>query len=170
MAAIWADMRSRRFLTRFVTDALAAGGLFAGALGLIDVLFLDAFKQWGVPGALAIVAASVSWGLFRAWPRPIEHHYNAPNTIIRVLRGDLLEESGHIVVGGCDTFDTATPDVISPRSLQGQALERLWDGDVHRLDRDLEAALEHEPSVGSVAKAGKSARYAIVTAAMGISP
>lgn len=165
MRTLWADIRSRRFARRFLTYALAAGGFFAGALGLIDVLFADPFKDWGLTGGLAIVGASLLWATVRSWPQPIEHRYLAPSAVIRVVKGDLLEQDEHIVVGMCDTFDTEPPDVIAPQSLQGQALERLWGGDLADLDLALARALtDLEPS-GNIDKPGKTVRYPIGTVA-----
>src|SRR5205814_7208097 len=97
--------------------------------------------------------------------RPLERSYSKPNTAIRIVRGDLLDEPGHIVVGACDTFDTQVPNVISPQSVQGQALQRIYGGDAVRLDRDLAAALATVTPVGQVEKEGKTERYPIGTVA-----
>ena len=165
MSTVWADIRSRRFLGRFLTNALAAGGLLSAAFGLIDVLFVDPFKDWATPAGLGVLGLSLAWGIFRTWPRPIEHRYTAPNSVIRVVRGDLLDEPGHIVVGACDTFDTEVPAIISQRSVQGQALERLWRGQVEQLDRELAVALKAVAPIGTTAKPGKTVRYRIGTVA-----
>lgn len=159
------DLRTRRFLTRFVKESLAAFGAFAAAAGLVAALFPDALKDRGAIWVIIVVAVSVGFGLLRSWPRPIERAYAKPNTAIRLIRGDLIDEPGHIVVGACDTFDTQIPNVISPQSVQGQALQRLYGGDVARLDQDLDAALVGETPVGSVQKEGKTERYPIGTVA-----
>jgi hypothetical protein len=165
VGAIGSDLRSRRFIGPLLKETLAAVGLLAALAGLVDALFPDTFKDHGAAAAFVAVLSAVAYGLFRAWPRPIEHSYSAPNTAIRVVRGDLLAESGHIVVGTCDTFDTKTPNVISPRSLQGQALQRLYGGDVDLLDREIAAALANDAPSGRVDKEGKTERYAIGTVA-----
>ena len=72
--------------------------------------------------------------------------YETPNTRIRVVKGDLLdEETEHLVITTCDAFDTATPNIIARNSLQGQALERIYDNNISRLDGDLVAALSLDP-------------------------
>jgi Domain of unknown function (DUF6430) len=159
------DLRTRRFFTRFVKESLAAFGAFAAAAGLVAALFPDALKDRGAIWVIVVVAVSVGFGLLRSWPRPIERAYAKPNTAIRLIRGDLFDEPGHIVVGACDTFDTQVPNVISPQSVQGQALQRLYGGDLARLDQDLDAALVGETPVGSVQKEGKTERYPIGTVA-----
>jgi hypothetical protein len=164
-SATMRDLRTRRFFTRLVKESLAAFGAFAAAAGLVAALFPDALKDRGAIWGILVVAVSVGFGLWRSWPRPIECAYTKPNTAIRLVRGDLFDESGHIVVGACDTFDTKVPNVISPQSVQGQALQRLYGGDLARLDQDLDTALVDETPVGSVHKEGKTERYPIGTVA-----
>lgn len=165
MKPVRSDLRDRRFIGQLVKEALAAVGLLAALAGLVDVLFVDAFEHHGTPVALVIAALSLLYGGVRAWPRPIEHSYSAPNTTVRIVKGDLLAEPGHIVVGACDTFDTQVPNVISRQSLQGQTLERLYGGRVDLLDKELDVALASESPMGQVAKQGKTARYPIGTVA-----
>lgn len=159
------DLRTRRFINRFVKESLVAFGAFAAAAGLVAAAFPDALKDRGAIWVIVVVAVSVGFGLLRSWPRPIERVYAKPNTAIRLIRGDLFDEPGHIVVGACDTFDTQIPNVISPQSVQGQALQRLYGGDLARLDQGLNAALVGATPVGSVQKEGKGERYPIGTVA-----
>jgi hypothetical protein len=165
VASLRSDLRSSRFLGQLAKETFAAVGLLAALAGLVDILFPNAFKDHGVPVAIVVGALSIVYGLVRAWPRPVEHSYSAPNTTIRVVKGDLLAERGHIVVGMCDTFDTKIPNIISSRSLQGLALERLYGGDVELLDRELEGALRNEAPAGYVEKEGKTERFPIGTVA-----
>lgn len=97
---------------------------------------------------------------------PIEETYETRNTRIRVVKGDLLdEEAEHLVITTCDTFDTATPNIIARGSLQGQALELIYDNSAARLDADLTVALRNTESAGTVAKEGKTVRYPLGTVA-----
>ncbi len=165
MKSLAADLRSRRFWALFVKEALAAGGLLALVLGLGDVLFDEPFADWGFPAVGAVALVCVIWGLMRAWPQPIERAYRTPNITIRVIAGDLFDERGHIAVGATDTFDTKTPRIISPHSVQGQALMHLWGGDVELLDDELDRALGSEISTEAIQKDGKTRRYPIGTVA-----
>jgi hypothetical protein len=159
------DLRTRRFLSRFLKESLVAFGAFSAAAGLVAAFAPDALKHLGAIWVVVIVVVSVGFGLVRSWPRPIERSYTKPKTTIRLVRGDLFDETGHIVVGVCDTFDTQVPNVISPKSVQGQALQRLYGGDQPRLDRDLDLALVGKTPVATVNKAGKTDRYGIGTVA-----
>lgn len=166
MRTLARDLTSARFLGHLAKETFASIGLLAASAGLADALFPDVFEGHGTPAGLMILAASLAWGGWRAWPRPIRHTYTAPKTTISVLKGDLFTEEGHLVIGTCDTFDTKVPNVISPKSVQGQALQRLYGGDADSLDDQLRVALGHETPIGYVTKEGKTERYEIGTVAV----
>lgn len=157
------DLRTRRFRRLFFTHSFAAFGLLSAVAGAIDVF---------VPGELAKTPAlvwvlgvlSFLYGLFRAWPRPIEESYSTPATKISLVAGDLFDLTGHLVIGTCDTFDTASPQ-IAKNSVQGQFLDRVYGGDGVQLDAHLRAALADEQVVAQVNKLGKTDRYALGTVA-----
>jgi hypothetical protein len=73
----------------------------------------------------------------------------------------MLAETAHLVIGTNDTFDTETPNIISLDSLQGQALQKLYGGDLRGLDAQLAAALAGKPTVGTIKKTGKQTRYGV---------
>lgn len=163
---LFADIRTRRFARSATKEALAAFGLLSAIAGVISALFPNLLsKSPGLWISLAVVLCA-AWGLARAWPRPIERQYDRPDTTIRVVRGDLLEQPGHLVIGTCDTFDTQTPSIIATSSLQGQALSKFYGGDFTRLDAELASALSEYTSTGPVAKAGKTDRYPLGTVAV----
>jgi hypothetical protein len=92
-------------------------------------------------GAIAVCAA---WGAARAMPvRYVTRDFDHPDIRVCVRVGDLFEEHEHLVVGFTDTFDTDTSggQIISGWSVQGQLLDRLYDGDRLLLDEKLIAAL-----------------------------
>lgn len=166
-AALLSDLRNRRFLAQIATRFLAWIGLIASAGQVADWIFHLAAHDWWPRLLLAAVGIGVPVVLWWSWPRPIEETYDAPNTRIRIVKGDLLAETEeHLVIGTCDTFDTATPHVIARESLQGKALERLYHNDVGRLDAELDRALSGTTFVGTVAKAGKTTRYPLGTVAV----
>src|ERR1700712_2874839 len=160
-----ADLWTRRFAGRLTKETFAAFGVLAAVAGLLDILFPNLFGR--APGAVlaAVIVLCVGWGVWRAWPRPIEHSYTTPNTTIRVVRGSLFDQPGHLVIGTCDTFDTEPPSIIELESVQGQALTRFFGSDVSRLDVALASALSQTAPVGEIQKAGKTKRYAIGTVA-----
>jgi hypothetical protein len=119
----------------------------------------------GMSILLSVIAISLVGGLIWSWPRPIAQDYDAPKTKISIVKGDMLAETSHLVIGTNDTFDTETPIIISKESLQGQVLQVLYGGDLKELDAQLAAALAAKPTVGSIAKAGKQTQYGIGTIA-----
>lgn len=74
----------------------------------------------------------------------------------------------NVVVGTNDTFDTQFEDgVISPASVQGQLLERTFEGDRSELDRQIEESLTAaSASVDTLKVFGKQRRHTIGTVAV----
>lgn len=117
--------------------------------------------------ALAVIAGSaIIYGLIKSWPRPIEMDFSAPKTKIKIIKGNILRQDSHLVVGVCDTFDTETPNIISRNSLLGQTINVLFNGDTKQINKLIDEALVGEKPVGEVAKEGKTARYELGTVAV----
>lgn len=156
------DLTKRRFWESFATHALSLFGALAAIAGVVDIF---------APGLLALVAwvvlfsliACVLYGFFRAWPRPVETSFETPKTKIRLVRGSLFDQDGHLVIGATDTFDTAPPH-ISPSSVQGKFLTEIYGNDVAKLDADIAKALPTSiTTVAIVGKSGKTDRYPLGT-------
>jgi hypothetical protein len=102
----------------------------------------------------------------------VSRHFGRPDITISVEVGDLFEQEAHLVVGFNDVFDTDTSDgiIISPTSVQGQFLERIYANDPNRLDADLANALRgvkvEATERRSVKQLGKLKRYPIGTVAV----
>ena len=159
------DFKTGRFIRHFATSSFASFGVIALLLQTSNVLFPKLTTFQGVPTLIIVVIISVISGMILSWPRPITQQYDSPNTKITILRGDLLDDKGHLVIGTVDTFDTEPPIIISNASLQGQALSKLYGGDLKRLDKELDAALVGKSIVGSIQKGGKQNQYGIGTVA-----
>ena len=124
-----------RFWGRFLVHSFAAVGAIATVLVVINELFPKELTFRGLLWGLAILGVSAIYGLTQSWPRPIEQSYSSPNTAIRIAQGDIFNQAGHLVVGLRDTFDTQPPNIIARDSLQAQALDRIFGGDIPELDR-----------------------------------
>ena len=163
--SIIADFKTGRFVRHFGINAFACFGVLALLLQTSNVLFPKLTVLQGLPILFGVIVISVIGGLVRSWPRPITEQYNAPNTKITIVKGDLLDEKVHLVIGIVDTFDTEPPVIISSASLQGQALSRLYGGNLTDLNNDLDRALLGKTITGTVQKVGKQNRYGIGTVA-----
>jgi Domain of unknown function (DUF6430) len=159
------DFGTVRFWRLFGTQAFAAVGAFSVVLGLLALLFPEAIKHSEGWYALGVVLVSLGYGLYRAWPTPITMTYNQPNVTVSIIQGDLFDQSGHIMIGMPDTFDTDIPEIIDPQSIQGQFLAKVFSNDVDEFDRRLDQALSGIPSTGSVTKEGKTERFPLGTVA-----
>jgi Domain of unknown function (DUF6430) len=160
------DVRTRRFWRYYATNAFAAIGFLSAFLGLVALLFPHVIPHREGWFALGVILMALAYGGYRAWPSPISITYSRPNIRVSVVEGDLFEQTGHIMIGMCDTFDTAIPTIISRTSVQGQFLDRIFNGDVDELDRRLTAALKEIKPVGYVTKPGKTERFPIGTVAV----
>jgi hypothetical protein len=163
-------MRSVRTVRLWTATVLGALGLLAGVIGLIAALFPHGAepRRWWYLSLVLFLA--IVYGTVRAWPRQrYSRHFPVPDTEISIVVGDLFEQDTHIVIGMSDTFDTELPDVISPQSIQGQFLTRVYESNLERLDSELESALQGKTSVRSETREdklkGKLRRYAIGTVA-----
>lgn len=164
---IISDIKTLRFWRHFILHSLAFGGFLSASMQFFLIIepSLTSVFQGSVP--LAIIAgASVIYGVIKAWPRPIEMEFSAPKTKIKIIKGDLLKQDGHLVVGVCDTFDTETPRIISRNSLLGQTISNLYGGDTKQIDRLLDEALVGKAPIGEIEKEGKTNRYELGTVAV----
>ncbi|WP_407778159.1 macro domain-containing protein [Actinophytocola sp.] len=120
---------------------------------------------------VVIICLIVTVATYRAWPRrSVRREFDLPDISVVVKVSDLFDQTGNLVIGFSDTFDTDTTSgkIISPESVQGQFLQRIYDGDRDRLDREIEQALMGVQKVGEEqpsTKAGKRRRYPIGTVA-----
>ncbi|MYW07283.1 hypothetical protein GT034_02815 [Streptomyces sp. SID2563] len=144
----------------------------AGAVQLILAVQPVAELQ-GLRVLLGIGSLSFLWALLRSISKGlVERDFKYPNFSVTVKVGDIFCESGGVVIGFTDVFDTSTDggDIISPRSVQGQLLERVYRRDLASLDADLETALLHAPVTQTETEIskprGKRDRYAIGTVAV----
>lgn len=154
------DMRTRRFWLKFLTKTFALLGTVTAVVKGVAAL-LPGRTDWLDSGAVFVIAMIFCTliGITLTWPRPIQCEYASPQTKIKIIKGDLFEQDGSIVVGITNSFDTEIPKIIEQKSLLGQAIARLYGNDWKRLDAELEEALKMKPVIGTIAKAGKQNLY-----------
>ncbi|WP_319594894.1 macro domain-containing protein [Streptomyces sp. ID05-04B] len=120
-----------------------------------------------------LVALSCLWAVMRSVPREsVGRDFKQPGFSVVVKVGDLFAEQSGLIIGFTDVFDTSTEDgdIISPRSVQGQFLEKVFHGDTAALDEALRGALSGSPVLESESEAskprGKRDRYPLGTVAV----
>lgn len=130
-------------------------------------LFFPQYLNFGWIGYFGLVVVSLVIAVIQRFPqRKICKPLSSPDSVVEIKIGNLFDESGHLVIGANDVFDTELGEVIKPSSVQGQFLTRIYSNDRTRLDTDIEAALQiykaqriKEPNK----KKGKTWRYPIGT-------
>ncbi len=134
------------------------------------MIFPDLFERsWGVLAFLVVV--SLVGGLWRSRPRErLEFKLPPSDLTINIAVGDVLSQDGNVVLGSNDTFDTSLSDgIISPKSVQGQLLQRTFGGDVGALDSQIATSLtEVTPTADPDKTFGKTDRYPIGTVAIAV--
>ncbi|MGO2498758.1 MAG: macro domain-containing protein [Vibrio litoralis] len=161
---IFTDLKTWRFWKGFLVNVFACGGFISAIFQFVVIVFpSQANSLEGLGVITGTVIISIIFGLMVSWPRPIEMDYSAPKTKIKIIKGDLLEQDGHLVVGVCDTFDTELPNIISPRSLLGQTIHDIFGGNVKSLDEQLNQILSKLAPDGIIDKEGKREKYGIGT-------
>lgn len=162
------------FTTRIIGGVLLSAVTYVGwfwlCVSLGDHFFRNKF-DWRNPKLL--VAGSVIALICAVWHRfprtAFTIRSKASKTQIEVVVGDLLEESGHIVIGCNDFFDTELPQIISPNSIQGKFLQREYNGRHDVLDADIDKSLQDQNISGidePGKQFGKHVRYPIGCAAV----
>jgi DNA-binding SARP family transcriptional activator len=159
----------RKSAMRDLMDALELAGREHEALSMGEEL------SWELPGdtGLAASLAALRDQLRSSQRKKVFRvDFADPDVAVVVMSGDLLaQEDCNLVVGFCDTFDTDTDRsiVISSDSMQGLLLQRVYEGDRARLDRDLKGALSHVQKASiesrSAKRLGKLTRYPLGTVA-----
>lgn len=140
-------------------------GLLAAAAQLFLAFWPDSPFPRG-PAFLGIAGLAMAGGTLLSLPRNrIRREFTHPGFSVTVEVGDLFNYPCHLVIGFSDTFDTDTGDetLVVRRSVQGQFLHRLLDGDVAALDARLTEALANVTPLGAETRAakrlGKLVRY-----------
>jgi hypothetical protein len=147
-------------------------GLLAGAAQLVLTFWPDmSLPRW--PAFLGIAALAVTIAMVISLPRyRISRDFTHPDVTVTVEVGDLFNYRCHLVIGFSDLFDTDTNNesLVVRRSVQGQLLHRVYDGDIAALDALLSEALADVTPVHTETRAakrtGKLERYPVGTVAV----
>lgn len=108
----------------------------------------------------------VAWAMFSCLPR---YSFACPVTgrdvTVELRVGDIFDVSGAVVVPTNTSFDVQLPGKeLNPRSLQGQVLQRYYDGDLDHHEMEIKRALADESldyEALPESKPGRSKKFAI---------
>lgn len=146
---------------------MAFGGFWL-VLEPVSLIFPNLFdKNWVL--FVVVIALSGVIALWMSRPRNRLTFELPPTDVsITIAVGDLLKQKGNVVVGSNDVFDTdLADDIISPKSVQGQLLQRIFDGDRAELDRQIAHSLAGVAFAPDAEKVfGKRNRFEIGTVAI----
>ena len=141
-------------------------GVLATVLGLFNLFSPNTLGKVAFGWALLVPGSALAYAVWKSWPYPIEQRFSSPDTTIRLVTGDLFDQTTNVVVGMSDCFDIETPHIIAKTSVQGQFLDRIYGNDVPGLRSDLAKALIGKvPEETCVAKPGNTDRYPLGTVA-----
>jgi hypothetical protein len=137
---------SKRFFIKFGTNFLVSVGIISGIIQVITFSYTD-LPSYGWKGWFSVILTSAIIALFRAWPKTsFSEVFANPDVKIGVKVGNIFDQSGHLVIGFSDTFDTEIGDVVSRDSMQGQFLVSIYSNNQNKLDTDLDTLLQNEES------------------------
>lgn len=159
---VWLSLGPKRLWLSFITIF----GIVAMIIQTVALFVPDSIpKGWSF--FIWLIVGSILIATIWRFPKlTISSRLAAPNTEIEIKVGDLFYESGHLVIGTNDCFDTEIGDVISQHSVQGQFLQQMYNGDQRKLDEDIYKALEpldNRKNVDFKKLRGKQCRYPIGT-------
>jgi hypothetical protein len=153
----WTRRTWRMLAVRFFS-AIGACAVVVSVVAPLSPLWWQG-QLWVIVAVIVIAVVWAARGLRRREPT---QKYRE-NVTIRLVLGDLFDQDASAVVGMTTTFDTLVPDVISPTSVQGVLLDRVYGGSCARLDADLDALLANILPVGTIEKEGKRVLYPLST-------
>jgi hypothetical protein len=163
-----AQLQRRSGRRHLGSSAVVVFGLFWLVLEPVSLVFPDLFdKNWGLFAGVVVVSAMIA--LWDSRPRNrITFKLPPTDLSITVAVGDVLKQTGNVVIGSNDVFDTDLSDeIISPTSVQGQLVQKVFGGDVAELDRQIDHSLGGVEFTTDGDKVfGKRNRYRIGTVAM----
>lgn len=155
---------SKRMFRKFGTNFLVSVGVISGIIQVVTFSYTN-LPSYGWKGWFSVIVISTIIALIRAWPQTsFSESFTNPDVKIGIKVGNIFDQSGHLVVGFSDTFDTEIGDVVSKDSMQGQFLVSMYENNQNKLDTDLDTLLQNEESEEDAEKTrGKNKRYKIGT-------
>lgn len=132
----------------------------------VSALLPDLGVDGKVKFAVLIIIALFS-GIFRmAVPSKISIKVPGSNTVVNVSVDDIFAFEGHKIVAVNEFFDSQLGNHVSPNSLHGQAITRLFGCDSNRFEAEVDQSLSEFPRVITERTSGRTAKYETGTTAI----
>jgi hypothetical protein len=153
----------RRHPLRFVLSVFLTYSAIWTILESSSYLF-PSLKPQGWIAILVMIFVSVCVGIYRVFPQQdTQLRIKSIDTTIEVAFGDLFESSGLKIIPVNEFFDSELGDPVSPRSLHGRLIKRLFGSHPASFDTLVEEELEGEPHSWVNRTRGKEKQYPIGT-------
>ena len=103
--------------------------------------------------------------MYHIWPKKnLFKKFNASNTSIEIIVGDIFEQEGNFAIGSSNFYDTNFD--IANLSLKSQLINRCFNSDTAHIDRLIEQSLDEQQVIGVIDAQktnGKNLKYPIGT-------
>lgn len=151
--ALWSGDSLKTFIA-------VVGGIWT-IIDILDSYQLLAKEKLPFYSIILLVILGVIVVVFTRRPiKRIIYKYPGQDLKIEVRIDDLFKVPGQKVISTNTTFDTdISSGIISTNSLQGQFTQKFYQGDLPKLDAELQQALHGVPHTSIQKQAGKTSRY-----------
>jgi hypothetical protein len=129
--------------------------------------FLPTTKIEGALPFAAAVVVGFAYALVKAW-RPPRVEISLPNcnTVIEVIFGDLFAQDGIRAIAVNEFFDSELGNPVSPVSVHGLFIKRVFGGRPDSFDKQVEEELKNIVGLEVIRAEGKSTCYPIGTSVL----
>ena len=162
------SLKTKEFYISLIKKFLAVFGGITVVIKSLNTYFPD-FIPSSFEGILLHIGIALLISFIWAWPKGTHSVklYSSNNCTLTIKVGDLFKEEGHLVIGINDVFDTEIGEIIKQYSVQGQFLEKIYQGNLQSLDRDIDNAISEKGLqpiiVDSTKIKGKNKRFPLGT-------
>ena len=123
-----------------------------------------------IQGALPLAADTIIGVTYALWkvrrPSRIEIKPANCNTVIEVVFGDLFKQEGVRAIPVNEFFDSKIGNPVSPKSVHGAFIERVFGGRSESFDKQVDEQLRDVPHHDIKREEGKSKQYPIGSTAL----
>lgn len=155
----------KHLFQRLALFSFAAYGALWTAVESISA-FIETSKPGGWRSYVALVLASLAYGLWKSWPvSKVEIKVPNSDSSVCIRFGDIFEMNGCIAIQVNEYFDSLLGNHVSTKSLHGMFIRDVLGGQSATFDSLVRDALSETPSEMVSRASGNTQRYKIGTTA-----